>query len=104
MKTNTQHTRANQGAAGSVGSTGGSAISDPPKPLTPEEILTLKVAELTLHRDVVDTAARVLLRGVRPASRAQDLVLRADLEELKRRCDDAAKVKWPTLPNNKTEQ
>jgi len=28
MKTNTQHTRANQGAAGSVGSTGGSASDD----------------------------------------------------------------------------
>ncbi len=65
------------------------------KPLTTEEILILKVAQLTLNRDFVDTAARILLRGVRPASAAQDLVLRADLEELKRRCDDAAKVEWP---------
>ena len=77
----------------------GSAIDAAPEPLTPEEILTLKVAELTLHRGFVDSATRVLLRGVRPASKAQDLVLRADLEELKRRCDDAAKVSWPVLPN-----
>jgi len=57
--------------------------------LTTEEILILKVAEMTLHRGFVDTAVRVLLRGVRPASKAQDLVIRADLAELKRRCDDA---------------
>ncbi len=78
----------------------GVGSSDSSAPLTPEEILILKVAELTLHRGFVDTAARVLLRGVRPASKAQDLVLRADLEELKRRCDDAANVSWPVLPNS----
>ena len=70
-----------------------------PVPLSREEVLILKVAELVLNRDFVDTAARVLLRGTRPASKVQDLVLRADLEELKRRCDDAGKVKWPVLPD-----
>ena len=75
------------------------ALVRTPTPLSREEILILKIAELTLNRGFVDTAARALLRGVRPASKAQDLVLRADLEELKRRCDDAANVSWPVLPN-----
>ena len=78
----------------------GSSESSVPTPLTREEILILKIAELTLQSGFVDTAARALLRGVRPASKAQGLVLRADLEELKRRCDDAAKVSWPVLPND----
>lgn len=68
------------------------------KPLSHEEVLTLKIAELMLHRDFVNAAARVLLRGVRRASAAQDLVIRQDIEELKRRCDDADNIKWPSTP------
>lgn len=61
-------------------------------PLTKEEVLTLKVAHLVLDRGMVETAALVLNAGARKVSAAQVLVLRADLEELMRRVEDAKKT------------
>lgn len=66
-------------------------------PLSREEILTLKIAEHVLMRDMLDTAIRSLLRGVRPAgtSKYQNLVLADHLEELERRANDSMNIKWP---------
>jgi hypothetical protein len=70
-------------------------MSTPNDPLSFEEVLTLKVAELFLARDMVSAAARTLLSGARKASKAQDMVLRADLEELLEKTKQADGIVWP---------
>lgn len=60
-----------------------------------EEVLILKVGQLMLHRGFVESAISSLINGRRTASQYQDLVLRSDLDEVIRRCDEMVSVEWP---------
>lgn len=70
-------------------------------PLTREEILLLKIAQLDLERHSVDMAIRSLLAGVRSTGKnqSQRIVLTDDLGELERRADESKAVNaFPELP------
>ena len=76
--------------------------ADPPAEklnLSETEVLILKIAELVLNRDMVESAARPLLANALPVGKSglQKRVLAKDLFELTRRCDGAMTVKWPKL-------
>lgn len=77
---------------------------DGERQLSREEVLTLKVGELLLHKSDVQSAATALLKGVRRAGRSgnQALVLVSDLEALSRAVKQAAPVTWPVFPKNET--
>ncbi len=68
-------------------------------PLSREDVLTLKIAEHVLCRDMLSSAVASLLRGARKAGKSgvQKLVLAADLDELERRMQQADSVKWPNI-------
>jgi len=62
-----------------------------------EEVLTLKIGELMLHRGFVTSALEKLSKGARPMGKSgmQIAVLADDVRELVRRCEDMHNVAWP---------
>ncbi len=70
------------------------------RPFTREEILTLKVAQLMLHRGQVENAFKSLAAGVRFTGRqgTQLLILAGDFNELDRHVKESSTVGWPELP------
>lgn len=67
------------------------------KPLTKEEILTLKVAHLMIALNDVSRSAKRLLSRARPISKssAQSSVLISDLDDLSVNVYRADNVRWP---------